>query len=149
MTLEDLFHGKDYRFRITRLYLSGAKENVLLSVQIPAGSQHGTVISCPGVGHQRPNGRFQDIIFVVEEAPHETYARIGQDLVIQVQIPWTDNLRRKDGRIHFNGIDNTMLCARISYARERRVVGQHRIKGGGMPILSDGRTIGRGDVIVQ
>ncbi|KAF8996957.1 hypothetical protein BDZ89DRAFT_790892 [Hymenopellis radicata] len=149
MSLEDLFHGREYRFRITRFHLSGMKENVMIDVHVPAGSQHGTVISCLNVGHQRRDGTFQDILFVVEEAPHDTYARIGQDLVIKVQIPWTGVLKRKDGRIHFNGIDNRMLCARISYARDRRLVGQYRISQAGMPITSDGRVIGRGDVIVQ
>ncbi|KAK0469741.1 uncharacterized protein EV420DRAFT_1258332, partial [Desarmillaria tabescens] len=149
LTLEDLFFGKECRFRITRSYLSGIRETIVLDVHIPPGCEDGTSFVFTNVGHQRRDGSFQDIVFVAQEVAHDAFARVGQDLLMKVQVPWSENLQRKDGRIHFTGLDNTTLSARISYGKEKRRHGQYKIKDGGMPILLDGQVVARGDLIVQ
>ncbi|KAK0204815.1 DnaJ domain-containing protein [Desarmillaria ectypa] len=149
LTLEDLFFGKECRFRITRSYLSGIRETIVLDVHIPPGCEDGTSFIFTNVGHQRRDGSFQDIVFVVQEVVHDAFARAGQDLVMKVQVPWSENLQRKDGRIHFTGLDNATLSARISYGKEKRRHGQCKIKDGGMPILQNGQIVARGDLIVH
>ncbi len=149
LTLEDLFFGKECRFRITRSYLSGIRETIVLDVQVPPGCEDGTNFVFTNAGHQRRDGSFQDIVFIVQETAHEAFARAGQDLVMKVQVPWSENLQRKNVRLHFTGLDNETLSARISYGREKRRHGQCRVKDGGMPILQNGEMIARGDLIVQ
>ncbi|KAG7451273.1 uncharacterized protein BT62DRAFT_883388 [Guyanagaster necrorhizus] len=149
LTLEDLFFGKECRFRITRSYLSGIREIVVLDMHIPPGCEDGTRFVFTNVGHQRRDGSFQDIVFIVQEAAHDAFARVGQDLVMKVRVPWSENLQRKNGCIYFTGLDNATLSARISYAREKRRHGQCKIKNGGMPILQNGQVVARGDLIVQ
>ncbi|SJL09669.1 uncharacterized protein ARMOST_13050 [Armillaria ostoyae] len=149
LTLEDLFFGKECRFRITRSYLSGIRETIVLDVHIPPGCEDGTNFVFTDVGHQRRDGSFQDIVFIVQETAHEAFARVGQDLVMKVQVPWSENLQRKNVRLHFTGLDNETLSARISYGREKRRHGQCMIKDGGMPILQNGEMVARGDLIVR
>lgn len=113
LTLEDLFFGKECRFRITRSYLSGIRETIVLDVHIPPGCEDSTNFVFTDVGHQRRDGSFQDIVFIVQETAHEAFARVGQDLVMKVQVPWSENLQRKNVRLHFTGLDNETLSARI------------------------------------
>ncbi|KAK0485239.1 hypothetical protein IW261DRAFT_1461481 [Armillaria novae-zelandiae] len=149
LTLEDLFFGKECRFRITRSYLSGIRETIVLDVEIPPGCEDGTNFVFANVGHQRRDGSFQDIVFIVQETSHEAFARVGQDLIMKVLVPWSECLQRKNVRLHFTGLDNETLSARVSYGREKRRHGQCRIKDGGMPIVQNGEMVARGDLIVH
>ncbi|KIY64996.1 DnaJ-domain-containing protein [Cylindrobasidium torrendii FP15055 ss-10] len=149
LTLEDLYHGRDLRFRITRFYMSGTREHILLDVRVPPGTMHGTSIPCRGAGHQRRDGSFQDVVFVVEEAAHECFARAGKDLVIAVQVPWSESLRERDARIHFSGVDGKVVAARVNCKGAGGLFGEDRVRGAGMPVYSEGRVVGRGDVIVR
>ena len=65
-----------------------------LDVHIAPGWRAGTRIRVPGVGNQRADGSFQDIVFVVSEAPHARFSRAGDDLVLPVRVPWADGHSR-------------------------------------------------------
>lgn len=95
------------------LTLSGIREIVVLDMHIPPGCEDGTRFVFTNVGHQRRDGSFQDIVFIVQEAAHDAFARVGQDLVMKVRVPWSENLQRKNGCIYFTGLDNATLSARI------------------------------------
>ena len=100
-TLEDLYFGATHRYRITRTlnlpaqphshsHPRAAKQTVQLDVHVAPGWRNGTRVRVPGVGNQRADGSFQDIVFVVTEAPHARFMRAGDDLVLPVRIPWAD-----------------------------------------------------------
>ncbi|KAH9856608.1 hypothetical protein C2E23DRAFT_866011 [Lenzites betulinus] len=98
LTLEDLYYGTVHRYRITRTLNAapapapkGAqRQTVQIDVHVSPGWTTGARIRVPRVGNQRPDGSFQDIVFVVAEAPHPRFVRRGDDLVLPVRVPWVD-----------------------------------------------------------
>ena len=54
---------------------------------------YGSSISgCPCVGDQRPNVTPADIVFIIEERPHQTYKREGSNLLYTHRLPLIDAL---------------------------------------------------------
>ncbi|KAK7050848.1 hypothetical protein VNI00_004959 [Paramarasmius palmivorus] len=144
MSLEDLYHGKACRFRITRYLLSGEKTDVVLDVEIAPGTQPGTKISFKGVGHERPDHTFQDIAFVVQQANHDKFSRDGDDLAVNVTIPHFK--AKSTGSLCFTGIDGVPLEVRVD-CKEK--AGSYMIVGAGMPKVVENEVVGRGNLTVQ
>ncbi|KAI0822508.1 hypothetical protein BC628DRAFT_1412241 [Trametes gibbosa] len=106
LTLEDLYLGTVHRYRITRTlnptsvtksppptssaHAGAQRQTVQIDVHVSPGWTTGARIRVPRVGNQRPDGTFQDIVFVVAEAPHPRFVRRGDDLVLPVRVPWVD-----------------------------------------------------------
>ncbi|PPQ94471.1 hypothetical protein CVT25_001104 [Psilocybe cyanescens] len=149
ISLEELFTGKHFRFGISRSYLSGKAKSVVIEIDIPSGCRPGTRILCRNVGHEHKPGIFQDIAFIIEEAPHDRFVRLFDDLVMDVRLPWVDSLRRQGGKVPFMGIDGRSLIIQIDYPRDKKLVGRSIIKGAGMPVREQGKIVGRGDLIIQ
>jgi len=55
-------------------------------VEIKPGYKEGTKIRFAGEGDQQPGFAPQDIVFVVQQKPHEFYTRDGNDLVYKADI---------------------------------------------------------------
>ncbi|KAL1940289.1 hypothetical protein VTO73DRAFT_9241 [Trametes versicolor] len=108
LALEDLYFGAVHRYRITRTLnaeqptqaakspavppadTGARRQTVQIDVHVSPGWTTGTRIRVPRVGNQRADGSFQDIVFVVAEAPHARFVRKGDDLVLPVRVPWVD-----------------------------------------------------------
>lgn len=92
LALEDLFFGAHHRYRITRTLRNGRTQSVHLTLEIPPGWRKNTRLRVPGVGNQRKDGTFQDIVFVVEEQMHPRFVRSedGRDIEVCVRVPWAD-----------------------------------------------------------
>ncbi|KAL7278992.1 hypothetical protein ACG7TL_006824 [Trametes sanguinea] len=108
LTLEDLYFGAVHRYRITRTLRPSPtamtqhgkgsnatgtgerRQTVQIDVRVAPGWTTGTRIRVPRVGNQRADGSFQDIVFVVAEAPHPRFVRRGDDLILHVHVPWMD-----------------------------------------------------------
>ncbi|RDX57053.1 DnaJ-domain-containing protein [Lentinus brumalis] len=104
LTLEDLYFGAKHRYRVTRTlrtekssdsHPSPRTQTVQLDVHVSPGWRNGTRIRVPGVGNQRSDGSFQDIVFVVEEIAHPRFTRSGDDIVLPVRVPWVDAHSRR------------------------------------------------------
>lgn len=77
----------------------------ILTIEIKPGWKKGTKITFPEKGNQEPGIIPADIVFVIDEKPHATYVRDGNDLVIKQEITLlealtgkTFNLTTLDGR---------------------------------------------------
>ncbi|MQL85209.1 hypothetical protein Taro_017725 [Colocasia esculenta] len=106
--LEDLYRGTTKKMKITRdvLGADGKTRTVeeILPVAIKPGSGKGTRITIPGKGHERRDLAPSDVVFVIEERPHEVYTREGDDLVavehitlVQALTGYTARLPTLDG----------------------------------------------------
>lgn len=148
MTLEELFQGKQCYFRAVRHKLSGATKNVLLDVNVPPGCQDGTKIIFRDAGHERKDGTRQDIVFLIKEAVHERFERIGRgaDLVTKMQLPWVDSLEVNGGEVHIEGVDGEDIVIPVNFPRDKLLEGTESVLDAGMP-LNDGS--GRGRLIVR
>ena len=115
LTLEDLYYGATHRYRITRTLCPSHKsssptQTVQIDINVAPGWRTGTRIRVPGVGNQRPDGSFQDIVFVVEDAPHPRFTRAGDDLILPVRVPWADAHSRPYPPCDIDGDDDSTLC---------------------------------------
>uniref|UniRef100_A0A0C9S8S4 TSA: Wollemia nobilis Ref_Wollemi_Transcript_10554_1686 transcribed RNA sequence n=1 Tax=Wollemia nobilis TaxID=56998 RepID=A0A0C9S8S4_9CONI len=108
-TLEDLYNGATKKMKISRNIadISGKTLPVeeILTIKIKPGWKKGTKITFPEKGHEEPNVVPADLIFVIDEKPHDVYKRDGNDLVITQKISLSEaltgctvNLTTLDGR---------------------------------------------------
>lgn len=86
----------------------------ILTIEIKPGWKKGTKITFPEKGNEQPNVIPSDLVFVIDEKPHSTFARDGNDLVVTQKISlaealagYTVHLTTLDGRsltIPINGV---------------------------------------------
>ncbi|KAG5235003.1 dnaJ subfamily member [Salix suchowensis] len=77
----------------------------ILTIDIKPGWKKGTKITFPEKGNEQPNVIPADLVFVIDEKPHSTFTREGNDLVVTKKIPLVEaltgctvNLTTLDGR---------------------------------------------------
>ncbi|EMS63595.1 DnaJ homolog subfamily B member 4 [Triticum urartu] len=80
-------------------------ESEILTIDIKPGWKKGTKITFPDKGNEQPNQLAADLVFVIDEKPHDEYTREGNDLLIYQKIDLVDalagttvNLKTLDGR---------------------------------------------------
>lgn len=80
-------------------------ETEILTIEIKPGWKKGTRITFPGKGNGQVNRRSADLIFIIDEKPHDVYKRDGNDLIVHQRISLVDalagttvNLMTLDGR---------------------------------------------------
>lgn len=149
LTLEEFFIGKHCRFGIVRRSLSGKLDNVMVEFDIPPGCQPGSEIVYNGVGHELPDGTLEDLTFVLQEISHGRFIRLHDDLLLEVQIPWSETLRWQPKRVCFKGIDGEDIAVYVDYPRDKTLIGSLSVRGAGMPVRNRGKVFGRGNLIVR
>lgn len=145
-TLEELYTGRTKKMKVNRSLLdqSGRRMPVseILEIQIQPGWKQGTKITFEGKGDEHPGGMPGDVVFVLEEKPHNLFSREGDDLVLKSKLSLVDALCGTVVEyVHLDG-------------RQRRVeitdpVGPGRkkvMRGDGMPNSKTGR---KGDLLLE
>lgn len=146
-SLEELYTGCTKKLRVSRKLIDAQtrKQVVtekILTVQIKPGWRAGTKIKFPSEGDEMPDGRFQDIEFIIEQKPHPVYVREGDNLKTAVTL----TLREALGGF---GRNITMLDGKeltISNKNVTQPEQEMRFAGRGMPHQKDPNR--RGDLIV-
>uniref|UniRef100_A0A0E0EKZ7 J domain-containing protein n=1 Tax=Oryza meridionalis TaxID=40149 RepID=A0A0E0EKZ7_9ORYZ len=67
-------------------------ESEILSIEVKPGWKKGTKITFPGKGNQQWSQLPADLVFVVDEKPHDVYRRDGNDLVAEARVTLADAL---------------------------------------------------------
>jgi DnaJ C terminal domain len=150
-TLEELFHGARHRYRLERHFLSGKRKNIVFDVDIPPGCRPGSKVLFHGVGDERADGTLQDVVFVIEEASHERFRRVKDDLIVDVKLQLPGSRRGEVGpRVALEGLNGEMLDFVIDYPTDRTLLnGRVVVPGAGMPVRRKGEIVGRGDLLVR
>jgi DnaJ homolog subfamily B member 4 len=80
-------------------------ESEILTIDIKPGWKKGTKITFPDKGNEQPNQLPADLVFVIDEKPHDLYTREGNDLLVHRKIDLVDalagttvSLKTLDGR---------------------------------------------------
>lgn len=102
-------------------------------------------------------GGAQDVVFVIEEKPHPTFKREGDDLVYTLKVPLVDALAGPAGGGNtsktLTHLDGRSVSYNVPYPRgggSPLKPGQEiRIAGEGMPITRKTATKPKGDLIVR
>ncbi|KAG0454889.1 hypothetical protein HPP92_024181 [Vanilla planifolia] len=130
-SLEELYTGTTKEIGDTSGTMMTMKD--ILKININAGLKNGTKIPYP---KEEDEDIPDDIVFVVEEMPHEMFTRKGNDLIITQKISLAQ--ARKGYTAHLKTLDGRTLTIPISsigsiiHPRYEKVV-----PGEGMPIAED------------
>lgn len=125
-----------------------ASFNQVLEVQVLPGWKSGTKVRFPRAGNEQPNGESQDLVFVVEEKPHDRFKRDGNDLICHLKLPLVDALAGDGGKKTVELLDGRK--AQVSIPAGVVKPGQRSIVSGeGMPVRKEGAVRRKGDVIVE
>ncbi|XP_076924353.1 uncharacterized protein LOC143586761 [Bidens hawaiensis] len=97
--LEELYKGSKRKMQISRIVLDdngkpGTLEEIL-TIHIKPGWKKGTKITFPEKGNQEAGAAPGDLIFVIDEKPHDTFKRDGNDLVFTKRISLLEALTGK------------------------------------------------------
>lgn len=121
------------------------KGEEVVEINIPAGVQDGMVVNVPGQGNAGPrNGVAGNIQVYIEEEPHKTFIRDGQDLIYNLLLDFpTATL---GGNVEVPTIENTKLKIKIEPGTQPGKT--LRLRGKGLPAVQ-GYGMGRGDLLVN
>ncbi|KAL2346807.1 hypothetical protein Fmac_000807 [Flemingia macrophylla] len=89
-TLEELYSGSTRKMKISRNVTDAngrpIEESEILSIDVKPGWKKGTKITFPEKGNQKPNEVAADLIFVIDEKPHNLFTRDGNDLIVNKRV---------------------------------------------------------------
>ncbi|KAK8928963.1 hypothetical protein KSP39_PZI017409 [Platanthera zijinensis] len=146
-TLEELFNGCRKEICFDRdVIVNGVvtRKEETQKIKVKPGWKKGTKVTFEGMGDERPGYFPADVIFVIAEKEHPFFKRVGDDLVVKIEIPlanaltgWTFSFRL------INGDPMTLTFQEeIIYPGFEKV-----LKGHGMP-LADRKGV-RGDLRIK
>jgi DnaJ family protein B protein 4 len=147
VSLEDLYKGKTKRIKITKKVLnpdgSTSPQEKVLTFTIKPGFKKGTKVRFEKEGDQGPNIIPADIVFELQEKPHDRFNRDKNDLIHTRNITLVESLTGTT--VEVLTLDGRMLRIPIN---EIVTPGFTKlVKGEGMPISKDPGT--KGDLIIK
>jgi DnaJ homolog subfamily B member 4 len=153
VSLEDLYSGAVKHLKVGRRLLDGTTEDKVIDIQIHPGWKSGTKIRFPHAGNEQPDGKVQDLVFVVEEKPHETFKREGNDLTCNIELSLVESLTGPPP-----GVSKSTKTVNMLDGRKLQVpVPLGIVKPGqettipeeGMPIRKEGNVRNKGDLLIK
>ena len=153
VSLEDLYSGTVKHLKVGRRLLDGTTEDKVLEIQIQPGWKSGTKIRYPQSGNEQPDGKTQDLVFIVEEKPHETFKREVNDLTCSIGLSLVESLTGPPAGVPkltkvVNMLDGRKLQVPVPLGTVKP--GQETtIPEEGMPIRKEGSVKNKGDLIVK
>jgi molecular chaperone DnaJ len=118
------------------------KGEEVVTIQIPAGVQDGMQLSMPEKGNAAPRGGINgDLIVLIEEIPHDTFERDGNNLYLNYYISFPQ--AALGGSVDIPTLDGK---ARVKLAAGTQGGQVLRLQGKGLPELHSYR---KGDLIVN
>ncbi|KAF3451431.1 hypothetical protein FNV43_RR07526 [Rhamnella rubrinervis] len=108
-SLEELYKGTTKKMKISREIADASGKTMpveeILTIEIKPGWKKGTKITFPEKGNEQPNMIAADLVFIIDEKPHGTFTRDGNDLIVTQRISlaealtgYTVHLTTLDGR---------------------------------------------------
>ncbi|KAI4368152.1 hypothetical protein MLD38_016741 [Melastoma candidum] len=95
-SLEELYKGTTKKMKISREIADASGRTLpveeILTIEIKPGWKKGTKITFPEKGNEQPNVIPADLIFIIDEKPHSTFTRDGNDLVVTQKISLAEAL---------------------------------------------------------
>ncbi|XP_024531797.1 dnaJ homolog subfamily B member 4 [Selaginella moellendorffii] len=95
-SLEELYTGSTRKMKISRNIADPSGKTMpveeFLTIDVKPGWKKGTKITFPEKGNEQPNLIPADIVFVIDEKPHDVFKRDGNDLVMTQKVSLADAL---------------------------------------------------------
>ena len=117
----------------------------VVEIKIPAGVAEGMVVNVPGKGNAgKHNGLNGDIQVFIEEEPHNTFVRDGNDLIYNLLLDFPT--AALGGEIEIPTIEGTKLKVKLENGTQPGKT--LRLRGKGLPAVQ-GYGNGKGDLVVN
>lgn len=94
------------------LYRKTLPVEEILTIEIKPGWKKGTKITFPEKGNEQPNVLPADLVFILDEKPHSTFTRDGNDLVVTQTISLVEALTGYT--VHLTTLDGRSLTIPIN-----------------------------------
>ncbi|KAG2585914.1 dnaJ homolog subfamily B member 1-like [Panicum virgatum] len=137
VSLADLYKGVTKKMKISRETMDayGRVSHVeeILTIDVKPGWKKGTKITFPEKGNEAPNMKPADIVFIIDEKPHDIFTRDGNDLVMTEKISLVEALTGYTARV--TTLDGRSLSLPINSIIHPNY--EEVIPGEGMPIPKD------------
>ncbi|XP_022981315.1 dnaJ homolog subfamily B member 4-like isoform X1 [Cucurbita maxima] len=95
-TLEELFSGSTRKMKISRTVVDAngrqVPETEILTIDVKPGWKKGTKITFPDKGNEQPNQLPADLVFVIDEKPHDVFKRDGNDIIMNHRVTLAEAL---------------------------------------------------------
>ncbi|ERN06558.1 hypothetical protein AMTRI_Chr01g113030 [Amborella trichopoda] len=133
-SLEELYKGTTKKMKIAREIadISGKTIPVeeILTIDIKPGWKKGTKITFPEKGNEHPNVIPADLVFTIDEKPHDVFTRDSNDIIVTQRVPLADALSGYTARIKtLDGRTLTIPITNVIHPNYEEVV-----PGEGMPL---------------
>jgi DnaJ family protein B protein 4 len=148
ISLQDLYSGCEKKLKITRkaMVANGqfSPEEKIITIPVKAGWKAGTKVKFANHGDDTPEGP-TDLEFVIEEKPHPSFSRQGDDLHMNLNVSLLEALSGFSKQVtHLDGRTLTVQGGQRNIPQQPDSV--ILVRGEGMPISkSPGR---RGDLLI-
>eukprot|EP00756_Hemistasia_phaeocysticola_P005116 Hpha_TRINITY_DN13181_c0_g2::TRINITY_DN13181_c0_g2_i1::g.113398::m.113398/K09510/DNAJB4; DnaJ homolog subfamily B member 4 len=144
-SLEELYEGKTKKVKITRKRLNPrggvSDEAKVIEVEVKRGWKEGTKVTFPGEGDEDAMTQAGDIVFVLKEKPHGIFKRQGENLVFTAEIS-RDKMQKPLQIPYLDGTTVTVTPGNIRHGESKVISGK------GMPKRSQGKEVGKGNLVV-
>jgi len=121
------------------------KGEEVVEISIPAGVAEGMVVNVPGKGNAgKHNGLNGDIQVFIEEEPHDTFVRDGNDLIYNLLLDFPT--AALGGEVEIPTIEGTKLKVKLDNGTQPGKT--LRLRGKGLPAVQ-GYGSGKGDLVVN
>lgn len=95
-SLEELYKGSTRKMKISRSIADASGKTMpveeILTIEVKPGWKKGTKITFPEKGNEQPGMLAADLVFVIDEKPHDTFKRDGNDLIVTKKISLVEAL---------------------------------------------------------
>lgn len=146
-SLEDLYCGTTKKLRVTRKLMDASGKAIpsekILTIEVKPGWKSGTKIKFAGEGDELPDGRSQDIEFILQENPHPTFKRDGDNLITDIHLTLLESLTGFSRPLRM--LDGKEI--NISNRQVTKPEQEIRFTGRGMPVSKNPAQ--KGDLIVK
>mmetsp|Transcript_16939 Transcript_16939/g.42532 ORF Transcript_16939/g.42532 Transcript_16939/m.42532 type:complete len:323 (-) Transcript_16939:708-1676(-) len=145
LTLEELYTGCTKKMKVTKQVMDSASGKTIpvqkvLEIPVKAGWKPGTKVTFESEGDELPGVIPADIIFEVDQKPHDRFKREGNDLHHTATIGLNEAL--KGGSVSVRHLDGRHISA--TYGALRRSGETVTVRNEGMPSKN-----GKGDLFVH
>nr|QEG03126.1 putative DnaJ subfamily B member 4 isoform X1 [Cymbidium ensifolium] len=95
-SLEELYMGSKRKMKVSRNVIKDngetALESEILTIDVKPGWKKGTKVTFLAKGHEQAGLLPADLVFIIDEKPHETYQRDGNDLIVHRKVSLLESL---------------------------------------------------------
>ncbi|XP_057810528.1 uncharacterized protein LOC131024957 [Salvia miltiorrhiza] len=145
--LDELYTGSTRKMKISRQVVDPngrlRTESEILTIEVKPGWRKGTKITFPDKGNQQMNQLPADLVFVIDEKPHDVFTRDGNDLMMSHCVTLAEAIGGTT--VEFTTVDGRSISVPVACIVSPGY--EHVVEGEGMPIARDPSI--KGDLKIQ